>query len=568
MRISDAFVTSPERTETVIEEITQGSEPRGTFFALMITAAMIAAFGLVSNSTAVIIGAMLVSPLMTPIFGVAVGMLLGNARLFWRALTAETVGVVLAVGSAYVFGLLGIVTEATPEMLARTQPNLIDLLVAVFAGFAGAYALLDARVSPALPGVAIATAIVPPLSTAGLCLSMGAWNGAGGALLLFFANFMAILIVALLTFTAAGAAPVPEYRSLKQFTRRYGLTAAAFAVIVFVLTNSMLRIVFDRHIQHRVDAVLTDQISKYEAGVLEAFECRVDDGTLYVLAYARAQEMIGPGLVKRWEEAVSKATGHLVELMVRSTVARDTVATGSFTASQRPDFNGVFFRSELTDHERRQRLVMQVLLEQFEGEPGFRLVDVDIGKYQNRAIVVAMISTIRTLHRDEILRTQTVLQDRLEDGDLALVIRSVEASLTNAGGPILLGWTNRRGAVVEDEDEIGLAMVERLVQAEVQKLPNVFPVAVHFNLDEEVWQVLVEVVGPHPITPEQVAAVQTVVNQEEEQAVRVNIWHRGDAVTTTDGYTTYEEFTKTTADERMRSLRAVFADETVPREDK
>ena len=83
-------------------------------------------------------------------------------------------------------------------MLARTQPNLIDLLVAVFAGLAGAYALVDERISPALPGVAIATAIVPPLSTCGLCIAMGAWTGAFGALLLFLANFVSILLVALL----------------------------------------------------------------------------------------------------------------------------------------------------------------------------------------------------------------------------------------------------------------------------------------------------------------------------------------------------------------------------------
>jgi uncharacterized membrane protein len=94
----------------------------------------------------------------------------------------------------------------TYQIALQPHPNLLDLLVAIFAGFAGAYALLDERVSPALPGVAIATAIVPPLSTCGLCLALQAWSGAGGAMLLFLANFVSILLVAILTFWAGGLA--------------------------------------------------------------------------------------------------------------------------------------------------------------------------------------------------------------------------------------------------------------------------------------------------------------------------------------------------------------------------
>ena len=198
---------SAHRAREIVREIAFSSRARGRFFVLLITASLIASFGLVANSIAVIIGAMLVSPLMTPIFGAALGMLRGNPRLLGRALWSEALGVVLAVGAAYLVGLPQLsFVDATPEMLARTQPNLLDLLVAIFAGFAGAYALLDERVSPALPGVAIATAIVPPLSTCGLCLALRAWSGAGGAMLLFLANFVSILLVAILTFWAGGLA--------------------------------------------------------------------------------------------------------------------------------------------------------------------------------------------------------------------------------------------------------------------------------------------------------------------------------------------------------------------------
>jgi uncharacterized hydrophobic protein (TIGR00271 family) len=183
--MSPWFAPTPERIRAVTQEIADGSEPKISYYLLLVTAAMIACFGLVTNSTAVIIGAMLVSPLMTPIFGIALAMLRGDGSLLFHGLRAEFGGVALAVGAAFLFGLSPVAGVATPEMLSRTHPQLLDLLVAVFAGFAGAYALLDERVSPALPGVAIATAIVPPLSTCGLCLAMGAYGAPLGPLSCF-----------------------------------------------------------------------------------------------------------------------------------------------------------------------------------------------------------------------------------------------------------------------------------------------------------------------------------------------------------------------------------------------
>jgi uncharacterized membrane protein len=93
------------RSRQIVREIDQASRPRGRFFILLITATMIASFGPVPNSTAVIIGAMLVSPLMTPIFGAALGMLRGNPRMLGRALLSEGIEIVLAVGTAYLVGL-------------------------------------------------------------------------------------------------------------------------------------------------------------------------------------------------------------------------------------------------------------------------------------------------------------------------------------------------------------------------------------------------------------------------------------------------------------------------------
>jgi uncharacterized hydrophobic protein (TIGR00271 family) len=183
------FRVEKNRVGAILNDISQGSTPAVGYYALISAASLIASLGLIANSTAVVIGAMLVSPLMTPIFGIALGMIRGNALLLGKGARAEAGGVILAIAFGAFLGAFPIATDVTPEMLSRTEPTLLDLLVAVFAGFAGTLAVINERISPALPGVAISTAIVPPLSTCGLCLAFGSYRGACGALLLFTANF-------------------------------------------------------------------------------------------------------------------------------------------------------------------------------------------------------------------------------------------------------------------------------------------------------------------------------------------------------------------------------------------
>ena len=177
----DGLSVTAERARIVQQDIAEGSEPGMRFYILVVVSTMIAGFGLVMNSTAVVIGAMLVAPLMTPIFGMALALVRSDAHLLGRAGRAEIAGVVAAILMGFLLGKIYPGLEPTPEMLARTQPQLFDLLVAIFSGFAGAYALVDEKISPALPGVAIATAIVPPLANTGLCFAVGAYAGGVGS---------------------------------------------------------------------------------------------------------------------------------------------------------------------------------------------------------------------------------------------------------------------------------------------------------------------------------------------------------------------------------------------------
>ena len=183
MKFPKGTQVSPERAQVVIREISDGSEPGLRFYILVVVSTMIADFSLIMNSTAVIIGAMLVAPLMATIFGIALALIRGDARLLGRASQAEIAGVVAAIGMGFLLDAVYPSLEPTPEMISRTQPQLFDLMVAIFSGFAGVYALVDEKISPALPGVAMAITIVPPLANTGPCISVGAYAGAVGSFL-------------------------------------------------------------------------------------------------------------------------------------------------------------------------------------------------------------------------------------------------------------------------------------------------------------------------------------------------------------------------------------------------
>lgn len=165
------------------------------FLLLIILAAAIATLGLLQSSTAVVIGAMLVSPLMGPIMGIGFGLATLESNLIRRSLVTLAAGMAVAILVAMLIIWFSPIQDVTTELRARTQPTLLDLGVAVVGGIAGVYAIMR-KLSGVMVGVAIATALVPPLSTVGFGLATGRVDFALGAALLFLTNTLAIAFAA------------------------------------------------------------------------------------------------------------------------------------------------------------------------------------------------------------------------------------------------------------------------------------------------------------------------------------------------------------------------------------
>ena len=221
--VSSSPMSRDERARIVSNLFHEGRRLRpflNRFFALMGLSTLIAVLGLLADSTAVVIGAMVVAPLMAPVLGISAALVMDWPRRALRSFAVSVGGTLFAVALAALSSRILLTLRSAPidgelpgEILSRTQPNLFDLGVALVAGAAGAYAQMRRQAGDALIGVAVAVALVPPLGVIGITLQLGEWDMAIGSSLLFLANVSGITAAGALTFVWCGFLPAQQMES-------------------------------------------------------------------------------------------------------------------------------------------------------------------------------------------------------------------------------------------------------------------------------------------------------------------------------------------------------------------
>lgn len=294
---------SKEEFKELFSALRINAKASSSYLVLMILSTCIATLGLFGNSSPVIIGAMILAPLMSPIISMSMGVLRQDRQLMWTSATAIGLGLVLAYLCAVLITWLTPVNIPNDEILARVRPNLLDLGVAVASGVAGAYAHAKEEVAKTLAGVAIAVALVPPLAVSGIGLGWADWGIFWGALLLLMTNLAGILLAAALTFLLLGFSP------FRLATKGLVYSLLVVALISLPLFFGFIDMVREKDVisklnGHRVeDAVLRD-ISVRQVKPLRLAVKIVSD---YNLSSAQIQE------VKREIESL---VGEEVELEV------------------------------------------------------------------------------------------------------------------------------------------------------------------------------------------------------------------------------------------------------------
>lgn len=253
-------------SESTIKLISNDIEIRGANIWILICAAMLASIGLDVNSTAVIIGAMLISPLMSPILGIGLGVGISDRELLFKSLKNFGTAVGLSLLASAIYFKLTPLGMATGEMIARTSPTLLDVGVAVFGGVAGIVANSRREKTNAIPGVAIATALMPPLCTAGFGIASGNIQFFLGAFYLFFIN---AVFIALSTYFIVRILRFPHKEFIDYAKKRkMQYWIAAFAIIVIIPSAIIFfRVINEARTNKKIQDFLTAYVNneKYEA---------------------------------------------------------------------------------------------------------------------------------------------------------------------------------------------------------------------------------------------------------------------------------------------------------------
>ena len=267
---------------------------RSAFWVLLGLAAVIATAGVFSDSTATVIGAMIVAPLMTPILGTALALVLARRRSMLRSLGYVVGGALLVIAVGYAFGSIdpvGLVSQANTQVAGRTNPRLIDLIAALATGTVGAFALVRSDVSDTLPGVAIAISLVPPLAVVGLLLEAGRYVEASGAFLLFGTNVTAIIAtgtVVLLLYRVRDVAQDSGAEVGELSGRTLAIVAGLVVLVAVPLSLGTSRVISDRLAEAEATPIATEWAQARDWRIASV---EVRDGTIRLTAFGPPPEV-------------------------------------------------------------------------------------------------------------------------------------------------------------------------------------------------------------------------------------------------------------------------------------
>lgn len=306
----------PNLTEVEQETLRWNARRQATttidYVTLLGVSAILSTLGLVQDSVAVIIGAMLVAPLLGPLSAMSIGLVTARTSLLRRGAITLGVGTLAAMALSLGVGLLLPLTEPTPQMLLRSEPSLLDVGVAVASGLVGAFATARKDIPAALAGVAIAAALVPPLSTVGLGVAFGDASLAGGALLLFLVNIASVVATGAAAFWWFGLRPVEQdHQTGRQIT-----SAALAAGLLFVVVTATVGLLEAQRIER--DARLDVQQELTIGADVELLDVEVEpqgDRTV-VTATVRSERDLTQAELRSAERQLSERLDTDVDLRV------------------------------------------------------------------------------------------------------------------------------------------------------------------------------------------------------------------------------------------------------------
>jgi len=301
--------SEPLQLQRLQTELLEESKLGISYLILIIGSCAIATLGLLANSTAVIIGAMIIAPLMLPIRGLAFGALKGDIHLFQQGLLAVSVGTLLAAGLAWVLAMMVGLPSYGSEIISRSEPTLIDLGIAVAAGSISGYAKVQPKVSESLAGTAIAVALMPPVCVIGLGVAQGNWSLSWGATLLYLTNLLGITLSCMLTFLLAGYMPFHQAR------KALGWALALTAMLLLPLSVGFAELIRQARLESSLRTALVNRTVTFQRLELLSINTNWLTKPPQVRVTVRSQAPVTPKQVRLLEAFVEREMGQRFTLI-------------------------------------------------------------------------------------------------------------------------------------------------------------------------------------------------------------------------------------------------------------
>ncbi len=493
------------------EKVAASSCPTRGFYALAVLSTTIAAYGLLANSTAVVIGAMLVAPLMGPIFGIALALVRGDRRLVFDATVAEATGVLVVLGTAFLIGLVPLRPDFGSEIMARTSPTVYDIIVALASGAAGAYAQLNKRIEASIAGVAIATALVPPLAASGLCFAAGLAAQGFGAFLLFAANFLAIELAAaaVFAFHAWSGGGFQFHIDGNTVFRRFGWSALLLILMGVFMTRTLAESVSQRQFESAVRQTLAEAMRQSLGAQLDTVRIERTSEGPRVVAVVLTPTPFDSTRVAQLERTLGDRVGN-VSLVVRSVSSKDADRDGAVFLSQ----DELSKSKSSTELARFFENASAALRQGLADVPGATLEDL------RRADGVLGDVLHATVSAPEPLGPQVVaaLQDRVAQAtgsQVSLVVRSVIARV--ADHQTFLFETD--GPRLTPAEAFLRQVATSNLRQSLGFLPGATVTEVTFDFGQQPIRCRATIEAPRLLTPEEVGRLEDALNDPSERKI-------------------------------------------------
>ncbi|NDV22927.1 DUF389 domain-containing protein [Desulfovibrio sp. JC022] len=535
---------SDVRREFLITEITRNSIPRGMYYLLMGVAVFIASIGLTADSPAVVIGAMLVSPLMTPIFGLSLGLVRGEVDLIRDSILSVAAGIFIGILGGMLIGSLPIFFELTHEIISRTKPNLLDLGVAAFAGIAGTVALIDERVSPVMPGIAIATALVPPLCASGLCIALGQYTDGWGAFLLFFANFLVILSVASALFVITGFIPHSEDEPLPRLIKHFSISTVGLIIVAALLTKSLVEVALSRQIDNSLRTVASQAITSIPNTTIEKISHEINEGTVNGFVTLKGPFSLKANAIQKMEKTAAQTLHKPVKIIVRTSITQSISSSPQSTSEL------------LNAHAKKQHIKLEksaLILEQAElllrsvmsEYPWYTLSGINYTKLKSGPGLIIEISGPERPMPESVEKLEGMLRKNTEVDNLSLIIRYYKSYDITRNG------RNLFGIHYSGTESPQAKKIEKETAKLIGGIRNIFPIHVEAQQIKKSWKIMADVTGARLVQSKEIKKIEKKLAAKFSAPVKLYVYSKTEGIVEGEGIKPLEFFSTTQQIKRL-----------------